>query len=181
MYQQPPVQPGQLSPDGAWRWDGARWVPSGARPSAGQPGGSRRWIWWLAGGCALLLVLGVAGAAIGIGALVNNFQHGGFACLPSDFPNYPGATVASENTTIGSGAAPGDNKVCRMTLESNDDVSTVTAFYTDKLGSGDWTVTSNDPTTGHLQFQRVSRPATVGTLDLLARGQHTEIQLELDS
>jgi hypothetical protein len=163
-----------------WRWDGARWVPSGGGAATGRLN-SRRWIWWLAGGCALLLVLGVAGAAIGIGALVNSFQHGGFACLPSDFPQYPGASVASENTTIGSGAAPGDNKVCRMTLESNDDVSTVTAFYSSKLGSGDWAITSNDPASGEVRFHRVSRPATVGTLDLLARGQHTEIQLELDS
>ena len=138
-------------------------------------------MWWLGGGCILLVVIvGVAGA-FGLVSLVNNFQHGGFACLPSDFPQYSGATVASENNFVGTGVAPGDTHECTMTLESNDDVSAVTSFYTSHLNSGDWTITGNDPTTGQIQFQRVSRPATVGVINLLGRGQHTEIQVRLDS
>src|SRR4029077_2454348 len=143
MAAQPPVQPGQLSPDGMWRWDGTRWVPATAGPYA--PTGQRRsyrWIWWVAGGCAVLLVLGLVGAGVGVYNLVNSFQHGGFSCLPSDFPSYPGATVTTENTYVGTGVPAGDSKRCTMVLQSNDDVSTVTAFYNEKLGSGDWKVTT---------------------------------------
>lgn len=182
MAAQPPVQPGQLSPDGMWRWDGVRWVAvnAGPYPQAAPPR-SRTWIWWVAGGCAVLLVLGLVGAGVGAYNLVNSFQHGGFACLPSDFPNYPGATVASENTYVGTGVPAGDSKRCTMVLESNDDSTTVIAFYNDKLNSGDWKVTAYIASSGQIQFHRASRPLTVGVIDFLSRGQHTEIQLQLYS
>jgi hypothetical protein len=178
----PPVQPGQLSPDGRWRWNGAQWEPVGV--PAGQlmpPRRSKTWIWWVAGGCAVLLVLGLVVAGFGIAGLVRGFQSGAFNCLPSDFPSYPNTTTASFNTSFGSAAAPGDSKRCRIVLESNDDVATVTSFYQQKLNSGHWTITSNDSSTGVISFQLVSRPLTAGTVSLLARGQHTEIQIVLDS
>lgn len=159
-----------------WRWDGARWVAMA--PAARR---SRAWIWWVAGGCGLLLVLAVVGGAAGIVSLVNSFQHGGFTCLPSDFPSYPGVTVVNENTYYGTGVAPGDTKSCRMTLDSNDTVATVTAFYKEKLDSGDWKVVSFSDSTGQIQFLRVSRPQTVGTVDLLGRGSSTEIRIDLSS
>jgi hypothetical protein len=165
-----------------WRWDGARWVAT--TPAAPGPPAARRsrvWIWWVAGGCALVLVLAVVGGAIGIASLVNTFQHGGLTCLPSDFPKYPGATVINENTYVGTGVAPGDSKSCRMTLDSNDDVATVTAFYNQKLNSGDWKVVSYSDASGRIQFQRASRPLTVGTVDLLGRGTGTEIRIDLSS
>jgi len=87
---EPAPEIGRLSPDGMWRWDGRQWVPATPRASGqGQGGPPRRrtWIWWVAGGCALLLILGVGGAVIGGVALVNRLQHGDFACLPSDFPS----------------------------------------------------------------------------------------------
>ena len=138
-------------------------------------------VWWVAGGCALVLVLAVVGGAIGIASLVNSFQHGGLTCLPSDFPGYPGATVVNENSSFGTGAAPGDSKTCRMTLDSNDSVATVTAFYNQKLNSGDWKVVSFNDSSGQIQFQRVSRPLTGGTVDLLGRGTGSEIRLVLNS
>lgn len=165
-----------------WRWDGAQWVATA--PSAAAAPAVRRskaWIWWVAGGCAVVLVLAVIGGAIGIVSLVNSFQHGGLTCLPSDFPGYPGTTVVSENTTIGSGAAPGDSKLCRMTLASNDSVATVTAFYNEKLNSGDWKVVNFNDSSGEIQFQRASRPLTVGIVDLLGRGTGSEIRIELSS
>jgi hypothetical protein len=182
MAAQPPVQPGQLSPDGMWRWDGVRWVLASAPayPQAARRS-SHTWIWWVAGGCAVLLVIGLVGAGVGVYNLVNSFQHGGFSCLPSDFPSYPGATVASENTYVGTGLTPGDSKRCRMILESNDDSTTVSAFYNEKLSSGDWKVTAYVASIGQIQFQRVSRPQTIGTVDFLGRGQHTEIHIQLDS
>jgi hypothetical protein len=177
----PVVQPGQLSPDGLWRWDGTQWVP--VAPSVSTMPAARRskaWV-WVAGGCVLLLILGVIGIGFGAYSLVKGFQNGAFNCLPSDFPGYPGATVMSENTKIGSGFAPGDSKRCTIVLESNDDVATVTSFYTLQLDTGDWTVASSDPSSGEIQFTRKSRSATVGDLLLLGRGQHTEIQIQLDS
>ena len=165
-----------------WRWDGQNWVPTSAQnqpPIA--PKGSRRWIWWVAGGCALLLVLAIGGAVIGGAALVNSFVHGGLTCLPSDFPAYPSASVMRENTYVGTNVAPGDSRDCQMTLESNDNVASVTDFYTSRLSSGDWTIVSNDKSTGEIRFRRTSRPASVGIIALLGRGQHTEIQIRFDS
>ena len=173
------MQPGQLSPDGRWRWDGAQWVAAtSGTPSARR---SKVWIWWVAGGCALVLVLAVVVGAIGITSLVNSFQHGGLTCLPSDFPSYSGATVINEHTFYGTGVAPGDTQSCQMTLDSNDNVATVTAFYNEKLGSGDWKVVTFNQSTGQIQFQRASRPLTVGTVDLLGRGSGTEIRIDLSS
>jgi hypothetical protein len=178
----PAVQPGQLSPDGLWRWNGAQWVPAapGGSPMP-PPGRSRGWIWWLVGGCGVLLVLGVIGAGFGIYSLVNRFQNGAFSCLPSDFPNYPGASVVSENTKVGAGMSAGDTTRCTIVLDSNDDVATVTTYYEAHLNSGDWTVVSSDSANGAIDFQRKSRPHTVGTVTLLGRGQHSEIDIQLDS
>jgi hypothetical protein len=128
-----------------------------------------------------VLVLAIVGGAIGIASLVNSFQHGGLTCLPSDFPTYSGATVVNENSFYGTGVAPGDTKSCRMTVDSSDDVATVTAFYNQKLNSGDWKVISFNDSSGQIQFERVSRPLTVGTVELLGRGTGSEIRIDLSS
>jgi hypothetical protein len=178
----PPVQPGQLSPDGLWRWDGVQWVRAtpGVSPMP-APRRSNAWIWWLAGGCVVLTMLGFIGAGFGIYGLVRGFQSGGFTCLPSDFPSYPNVTVANEQTRFGTGVAPGDTNECRMVLDSNDNVTTVTGYYKQQLNSGDWITTSSDLSSGVISFQLASRPQTIGTVSLLARGQHTEIRIVLDS
>jgi hypothetical protein len=182
MSSDPTVQPGQLSPDGLWRWDGARWVSAaqGASPMP-APRRSRGWIWWLVGGCGVLLVLGAIGAGFGLYSLVTRFQSGAFSCLPPDFPNYPGASVISEYTKLGAGFSPGDNSRCTMVLDSNDDAATVTTYYEQQLGSGDWTIASSDTANGVISFQLRSRPQTVGTVTILGRGQHSEIDIQLDS
>jgi hypothetical protein len=166
-----------------WRWDGVRWVPLIAQPtgqSVARPR-TRPWIWWLAGGCALLLVIGVVGAGFGIYSIVHSISSATFVCLPADFPGYPQAHVSSEFTYVGTAVAPGDSKSCRVVLESADDAATVTAFYDDKLRTGDWTVIADLPSHGQIQFQRVSRPQSFGVVDLLAMGQQTEIRIQFDS
>jgi hypothetical protein len=145
------------------------------------PHRSRSWIWWLVGGCGVLLVLGAVGAGFGVYSLVTRFQHGGFSCLPSDFPTYPGASAVNENAQIGNEFSPGDNNRCNMAFDSNDDVATVTTFYQAQLNSGDWTIVSTDSVNGVINFQLKSRPETVGTVTLLGRGQHSEIGIQLDS
>jgi hypothetical protein len=177
MAVQPPVQPGQLSPDGMWRWDGVQWVPT--MPVA--PHRSRAWIWWLAGALAVSLLLLLAGAGYGVYSLATKFQTGGFSCLPSDFPAYPGASVVAENTTIGGSLPSGTTRECSMTLAAGDDVATVTSFYEDHLNSGDWSVTGTDPVTGDIQFSNRSKINTSGTVELLGHGAQTEIRIVLDS
>jgi len=178
----PPPDAGQLSPDGMWRWDGRQWVPATPQPAVqARPRGSRTWIWLVAGGCAVLLVLGAVGAVVGGMALVSRVQHGDFACLPSDFPSYPSATVTGEKTYVGTGLAPGDTHECTETLASDDSVATVSDFYTSRLSSGDWKITSNDQAFGTIRFARVSRAQTVGVVALVGRGSHTEIDIKLDS
>jgi hypothetical protein len=166
-----------------WRWDGVRWVPLIGQPM-GQPIArprTRPWIWWLAGGCALILVIGLVGAGFGIYSVAHSISTSTFACLPSDFPSYPGARVASSMTYIGTAVAPGDSKSCRMVLESTDDVATVTAFYDGKLRTGDWAVIADLPTYGQIQFHRVSRSQAFGLVQLLGKGQQTEIRIQFDS
>ena len=180
MAAQPPYQVGQLSPDGMWQWDGQRWVPRAAQ-AQGAPRRSRGWIWWVAGGCALLLVLGLGVGIWGLVSAVKSFQQGGFTCMPSDFPRYPGASVTGDYTTVGTKVAPGDSRECQETLDSNDDVATVTDFYASRLNSGDWKIRANDAANGEVRFARVSKPQNVGVIDLLSRGRHTVIQIKFDS
>jgi len=165
-----------------WRWDGRQWAPATPQaPPPGRPRPRRTWIWWVAGGCALLLILGVVGAVIGGVALLNRVQHADFSCLPSDFPSYPSAALTGERTYIGTGLAPGDTHDCTESLSSDDNVPTVADFYTSRLSTGDWKITSNDAANGTIRFARLSRPQTVGVVALLGRGSHTEIQIKLDS
>jgi hypothetical protein len=175
-----PYSVGQLSPDGMWMWDGGRWIPvqRPGQPPARRP---RTWIWWLAGGCAVVLLLGIAGIVIGGAALVNRIQSGGFTCLPSDFPKYPNAQVTRVYTYVGGGVAPGDSNECQEGLSSDDDVATVTAFYITHLDTGDWSITANDKANGEIRFARRSQSREVGTVELLGRGQHTDVAIKFDS
>lgn len=171
---------GQLSPDGNWMWDGGRWIPV-QRPGQPPPRRSRTWLWWLGGGCALLLLLVVGGGIWAISSFVNAVQNGSLSCMPSDFPRYPGATVTRDFRYVGTGVAPGDTRECQETLSSNDDVATVTDFYTSKLESGDWQITGNDKTSGQIRFVRKSKTQQVGMIQLLGRGEHTVIEIRFDS
>ena len=129
----------------------------------------------------MLILIGGASLVWGAVSLVNRVQQGGFSCLPSDFPKYPGATVTRDFTYVGTNVAPGDSRECQETLESNDNSTAVTDFYVSNLNSGDWNITANDRANGELKFRRASRPQTVGVVALLARGQHTVIEIKLDS
>ncbi len=98
---------------------------------------SRIWIWWVAGGCALLLVIGMGGAIWGVVSLIKTVNSIGPVpsnCLPSDFPGYPGAIVGDVSEFTGAGAPRGYSEECQMTFESNDDSATVRDFYASRLG-----------------------------------------------
>ncbi len=121
----------------------------------------------------------MVGVLVGGVALVRTFQGGGFSCLPSDFPSYPGAAVASEHTYTGPEVAPGDSKSCLMTVDTNDNMPKVESFYAEKLSNGDWKVIAH--TLGEIRFQRVSRPASIGLVQLQVIGRQTEITIQFDS
>jgi hypothetical protein len=67
-----------------------------------------------------------------------------------------------------------------MTLQSTDDVTTVTDWYSSHLSSGDWSDTT-DASTGTIRFHSNSRPSTQGSVELLGRGQQTAIVITLYS
>jgi hypothetical protein len=145
------------------------------------PRSSMAWIWWLVGGCAVVLVIAVVAAGFGAYTLINRFQSGGFSCLPPDFPIFPHASVVAENTQIGNEFTPGDSTRCNMAFQSNDSAATVTAYYDLQLMAGDWTIVSSDPANGFISFQRKSSSRTAGTVTVLGLGQHTSIEVQLDS
>jgi hypothetical protein len=176
MAAEPSAQSGQLSPDGKLRWNGAQWVPVSPAPR-----GSNACIWWLAGGCALVVVLVIAGVALAGSALTYRFQHGGFSCLPSDFPTYPGSTLGGETYDLN---APTPGNSCHMVFESKDGVATVMDFYASRLDAGDWHVTSSSQTSGQIAFRKVKnvkKMSTNGTVDVAVRGSGTEITVQLYS
>jgi hypothetical protein len=148
---------------------------------------SGHWLLWVAGGCALLLaIFSVVGTAFVVGSFVSSFATAGRTCLPSDFPQYPSASVRYVFTYTGPGIAPGDSQECQENLDANDAVSILDQFYAKKLESGDWNLTDNDAPNGHLDFKRVSRPKTVGYIQLLAGTPFpgtvsTRIEIRLDS
>lgn len=173
-----------------WRWDGQRWVPTSAQPYA-APRRSTSWIWWVVGGCGVLVLLAIGGAVVGGVALVNSFIHGSLTCMPSDFPVYPAATVTREYTYVGTNVPAGDTRECQMTFVSNDSPSAVNDFYTSKLSAQDWAIASQggggctncspDQSTTEIKFQRRSRSASAGVIDIVRTGQQTEIKVRFDS
>lgn len=182
----PPVESGQLSPDGMWRWDGRQWVPTLAPP----PTRSKAWIWWLAGGLTLSLLLIAVAAGYGVYSLANRFQGGAFSCLPADFPSYPGTRVITESTSMGPSLPPGTTHECRMILETNDDVTVVGPYFNRHLNSGDWKLIStrytggtstSQPLMSMIKFHRTSQPQTTGSIEFSQPRRQTEILIVLDS
>lgn len=139
-----------------------------------SPRQSRRWLWWLGGGLALLLVMTIAGGVWGVTTLVHRFQSGGLTCLPSDFPRYPGTATMSLAVSVESSP-----KRCEATFESQDPVTTVEPYYESHLNSGDWAVGSVSHEAGTITFSRRSKATVTGTVRLQELKQGTEISVLL--
>jgi hypothetical protein len=169
------ISPGQLSPDGGWQWDGARWVP--AQPQHASRRRSRSWLWVVAG-CATVVVLTAAAAGYGIYSFVQGVRNGSITCLPADFPRYPGAVYARFSFEL-NGAYPGNT--CHAVFESNADALSVTTFYQGKLNSGAWQVTSIDNQADTISFQPAKTAAPFGTVQVAATVANTEITIDLFS
>ncbi len=122
----------------------------------------------------MLVLIAVVAGIFGFASLLRNFQGGAYSCLPSGFPNYPGASVVRENSTVGT------HNECDMTLSSNDDVAPVTSFYASRLSEGPWRDEVNS-TTGVITFEEISGGHATGEVQLLGSGQHTEIRISVNT
>ena len=126
-------------------------------------------------GCAIVLVLGGAGAGFGIYSFIQGVKNYSTTCLPSGFPKYPGSTPADENFGLND-VYPGFT--CHMVLESNDDVDAVTTFYTNNLNTGSWQVTLTGDPPGTIVFQPARSASPFGTVQVAAAPTHTEITID---
>src|SRR5690349_19687166 len=146
---------------------------------------SRKW-WKLAGGgCATLVLVGVLlGVFVypwAIKTLANKYAHGGFSCMPSDLPKYPGATTISESYDLNGGSVPPqDTTQCQETLGSPDSPAKVVDFYTTRLEQGDWKITATAKSGSEIDFQRRSRAPTMGVLTISEAGKQTQVDVTLD-
>jgi len=134
--------------------------------------------WWVAGGCAALLLLTIAAgtvvAILGWHAVVARFQAGGFSCLPSDFPKYPGASYAVEQYDLNANTTPGN--FCEMGYRTNDSTDSAQTFYLDQLNSGPWEVTSG--TGAQIVFEATKNHRKHGTVDVAVKDGYTEITID---
>ncbi len=156
-----------------WRWNGTQWVPAEPQPSARRR--SSAFVWVLAG-CATTLVLAAIGVGYGVHSLVDGFRSGSRQCLPSDFPRYPGAVEGAWTFEL-NGTYPGNT--CHTVFESSDDVETVTAFYENKLNSGNSRVNTSGKPAGQINFQLGSEAWPFGTVNVAVGKTRTEITIDL--
>jgi hypothetical protein len=158
---------------------------TGAVSTPNQPPRRRplRWPWWVAGGCALLLVGTVLLAVLAV-AVFNIARSSYTSCLPHDFPAYPSAHLKSNFDRYAGTGPNGDLYQCEQTLDTNDAVAMVDRFYASHLDSGDWKLIDNSATDGLIAFRRISRPLTSGTIQMrplqLLWGLGTRIYIGLD-
>lgn len=135
--------------------------------------------WWVAGGCAALLVLtiaaGVVTAILGWHTLVARFQAGDFSCLPSDLPRYPGATFAGQSYDLNANSTPGN--YCEMKYRTSDSPDTVLGIYYAKLNGGNWEVVSNEGRP-EIDFQNTKNQRKHGSVMVAARDGYTEITVD---
>jgi hypothetical protein len=130
----------------------------------------------LLAGCSTVVLLTVVGVGYGIYSYVQGVTHGSNTCLPSDFPKYPRSVYAGFTFDL-NGTYPGNT--CHVTLQSNDDVATVTAFYLSKLNTGDWQVTSSGDQARQVTFQHAKSDAPFGTVQVAVGNTHTDVTIDL--
>lgn len=108
------------------------------------------------------------------GVHVFNALHIGLSsCLPSDFPQYPRATLASVVISDSFGN-------CTIQYRTRDSAEDVQTFYKTNLDQGDWTVTRTDDQAGMITFERRSQPTTRGYVKVFSfPGAETQFQIQI--
>ena len=107
---------------------------------------------------ALAVAAGLGAAAFFISHLGAVFDR---ACVPADFPAYPGLQVQAEYHDQGGAADQ-----CNAVWSVDADGAAVADYYTRRLQSGDWELL--DGGGNPLLFRRHSHPATTGSLAISA-------------
>lgn len=109
-----------------------------------------------------------------VGVHVFSALHIGFSnCLPSDFPQYPRASLASVVISDSLGN-------CTIQYRTRDSAAEVETFYKTRLDQGDWAITSVDDQAGMIRFQRTSLPTTTGYVRIFSfPRQQTQFQIQI--
>ena len=164
-------------PDGVWRsddghyaWNGTAWVPAGTSPVPQRPPARVRWPFYVAAGCAALIVVAVVGAGlIGLAAYLGLRSLGG--CPPGDFPIPPNANRTFVNVNAGTG---GTN--CSLTYDVGDSSANIDAFYS--ASHDPWHLENHDEATDTYDLRNGSRTARVR---VLGTGRRARIEVEIQT
>jgi hypothetical protein len=151
---------GSISPDGYWRWDGARWVPNTVAPP--RRGGIRaRWVVLIAAATLVALLIAAAGIVMAsrLGeSLQRTFGvHTTTSCLPSDFPPYAGAERAFAFTV---------GKICSESYTTADPPDAVLTFFETQLSNPPWRLTRIASATT-VFFGRSDNPEATGNVQAI--------------
>ena len=136
--------------------------------------------WWVAGGCAALLVLailaGVLAVTLGWHAIEQRAKNGGFSCLPSDLPGYPGAAFDSEGFGANENSTPGN--FCEMKYRTPDSTDTVISTYVARLNTGQWYASVGATASDEIDFFSKTNAHHHGTVKVAAGAGYTEITID---
>jgi hypothetical protein len=91
-------------------------------------------------------------------------------CLPLGFPMYPGARFGGQSEDQTSG--------CGIHYESDQSITKVTAFYVDRLNTGNWQVTSHSGGAVGFRLRNGKRTDAYGTVNLAFNDGRTEITID---
>jgi hypothetical protein len=136
--------------------------------------------WWVAGGCAALLVLtivaGVLVFSLSWNAIQQRAKNGGFSCLPSDLPGYPGARFDGESFGLNENATPGN--FCEMKYRTSDSADTVLSTYPTRLNGAHWYASVSSTSTDEIDFFSTSNARHHGVVKVTAGDGYTEITID---
>src|SRR5580693_383415 len=124
--------------------------PSGALPPlVPQPArrpSSLNWLWWTAGGCSFTILVGIVGAFLLAWSVISVAR----ACVPTDFPVYPGSLWLGGNIF-----SPGGQ--CGTSRYTLDDSHHILSFYEAHLraGSGSWTISAEYKSVERIDFKPI--------------------------
>lgn len=124
-------------------------------------------------GLIIIGVLRLSGGTSPLGGVVQQSPTSAFACLPSDFPVYPGESFFNEAVGLNPGATPGN--VCQKTFHSSDPPDTVYAFFAAQLNTGDWKVMSSNSSTRKITFISAKHARTNGNVAITFGAGFTQI------
>ncbi len=121
-----------------------------------------RWVVVLIAAATLLVLLVAAAGIVMAGRLGDSLQrnfgvHTTTACLPSDFPSYPGAEKAFAFTL---------GKICSESYTTSDAPDAVLTFYEAQLSNPPWRLARSSSATT-VFFGRTDKPEATGNVQAI--------------